>query len=363
MSAADDRRGRGAKLLVIGADGEMRQLPRAGLASLFGCGDLVIANDAATLPASLTGTHRRSGEAIEIRLAAWVSIDDATRFDAIAFGAGDHRTRTEQRMPPPPLAPGDRLALGPLTAVVELPPAVPRLIRLRFLGTRAAVLCGLAGHGKPIQYAHVPQPLALGQVWTAIAANPIAIEAPSAGFALDWRSLAQWRQRGVGFATLTHAAGISSTGDAVLDERLPFDEPYSIPEQTEAAIARAKSQGARIVAIGTSVVRALESAVRSDGSVRAGSGVARGRILRGTPIRVVNALLTGVHEAGDSHFELLRAFVDDRTLDAIARVLKGHGYRTHEFGDSLLVDRQRDVATLGRPRRGDPRQATPMDGS
>src|SRR5204863_9576651 len=118
----------------------------------------------------------------------------------------------------------------------------------------------LSRHGRPIQYAHVPTPLATWDTWTAIAGPPVAFEAPSAGFALDWRSLAAMRRRGVAFATLTHAAGISSTGDDELDRRLPFDEPYRIPVAAVAAIERARSRGGRVVAIGTTVVRALEHA-------------------------------------------------------------------------------------------------------
>ena len=339
MIAAKRLDRRSAKLLTIDADGRMRHLPRTALASLFSPGDIVIANDAATLPASLQGSHCTSGEQIEVRLAAWVSIRDPMRFAAIAFGAGDYRSRTEDRMLPPSVAPGDRLTLGPLVAIVECPLGDPRLFRLRFLGDCATVLAGLARHGRPIQYAHVPEPLVLRDVWTRIAANPIAFEPPSAGFALDWHTQAVWRRRGIGFATLTHAAGISSTGDPVLDLRLPFDEPYRIPEHTAAAIIRAKSDARRIIAIGTTVVRALESAANADGSVRAGDGVASGRIARETPLRVVDAILTGVHQPGESHFELLRAFANDALLDQISPAFDQHGYRSHEFGDSMLIER------------------------
>jgi len=335
---------RSAKLLTVDADGGMRQLPRAALASLFSPGDLVIANDAATLPASLKGIHCASGEPIEVRLAAWVSIRDPTRFAAIAFGGGDHRTPTEDRMLPPSLSPGDRLTLGPLVAIVEHPLDDPRLFRLRFLGDRATVLAGLARHGRPIQYAHVPEPLALWEVWTRIAADPIAFEPPSAGFAFDWHTRRVWRQRGIGFATLTHAAGISSTGHPELDLRLPFDEPYRIPEHTAATIRRAKTKDHRIIAIGTTVVRALESAANADGSVRAEDGVSSGRIGRETPLRVVDAILTGVHQRGESHFELLRAFADDAVLDQISEALGQHGYRPHEFGDSILIERHPCIA-------------------
>jgi S-adenosylmethionine:tRNA ribosyltransferase-isomerase len=340
MIAADHPDRQSTQLLAIETDGSMRHLPRSALATLFSPGDVVIANDAATLPASMHGTHIASGEPLEVRLAAWISFRDPTGFFAIAFGAGDHRIRTEDRPPPPLLSPGDRLSLGPLAAVVERISDHPRLFALRFLGSRAVVLAGLARHGRPIQYAHVPEPLALWDVWTRIAAEPIAFEPPSAGFALDWRTLAAWQRRGIHFVTLTHAAGISSTGDPALDLRLPLEEPYRIPERTAAVIEQAKSKGTRIVAIGTTVVRALESAANVEGGIRVGNGVASGRIIRGTPLRAIDAILTGVHQPGESHFELLRAFADDAVLKRISMALLQHGYRAHEFGDSMLLQRQ-----------------------
>jgi S-adenosylmethionine:tRNA ribosyltransferase-isomerase len=87
----------GAKLLVTDLTGGVRHLPRTALASLFEPGDLVVANAAATLPASLRGAHHPSSEAIEVRLVAWVRPRDPERFIAIAFGVGDHRQRTEDR--------------------------------------------------------------------------------------------------------------------------------------------------------------------------------------------------------------------------------------------------------------------------
>jgi S-adenosylmethionine:tRNA ribosyltransferase-isomerase len=344
MIAADHLDRRSAKLFAIEADGRMQHLPRTELASLLRASDLVVANNAATLPASLRGVHCASGEPIEVRLAAWVALRDPTRFVAIAFGPGDHRTRTEDRAAPPPLWPGDRLSLGPLIAVIERLHVHPRLFTLRFVGDRNAIFAGLARHGRPIQYAHVPEPLALWDVWTRIAADPIAFEPPSAGFALTWRMLADWRQRGIGLATLAHAAGISSTGDPMLDRQLPFDEPYRIPERTAAAIAKAKSEGGRIVAIGTTVVRALESAAGADGAVCAGEGVAHGRMGRETRLRVVDAILTGVHQPGESHFELLRAFADDAVLERMSAGLAEHGFRAHEFGDSVLIARRARVS-------------------
>jgi S-adenosylmethionine:tRNA ribosyltransferase-isomerase len=344
MIAADRADRPIAKLLMVEADGGMRHLPRTALSTLFSAGDLVIANDAATLPASLGGVHLASGEPIEVRLAAWVSVHDPTRFVAIAFGAGDHRTRTEDRPPPPALLRGDRLSFGPLVADVERILDHPRLIALRFRGDRGAILAGLASHGRPIQYAHIAQPLALWDVWTRIAADPLAFEPPSAGFALDWRTLAAWRQRGIGFATVTHAAGISSTGDPRLDRRLPFDEPYNIPEITAAAIDQTKSTGGRIVAVGTTVVRALESAANINGRAAAGCGLASGRIGRETRLRLVDAVLSGIHQPGESHFELLRAFANDAVLSRVSTGIVAEGYRAHEFGDSILIHRRPSAA-------------------
>ena len=112
---------------------------------------------------------------------------------AVVFGAGDYHTRTEHRAPPPPLLPGDRLTLGPLSAIIERRLGHPRLVSLRFAGTPDTIWAGLARHGRPIQYAHVPEPLNMWDVWTPIAGPPVAFEPPSAGFALDWRLLAAMR--------------------------------------------------------------------------------------------------------------------------------------------------------------------------
>jgi S-adenosylmethionine:tRNA ribosyltransferase-isomerase len=347
MIAADRpvQRPPGAKLLVVDARGEISHAPRARFLDFLRPGDLVIANDAATLPASLRGEHLPSGSAVEVRLAGRRSLapEDVRVFSAVVFGPGDHRTRTEDRPPPPPLGPGDRLALGPLRATVEGLLGHPRLVSLRFDGTPDAIWAGLARHGRPIQYAHVPGPLSLWDVWTSIAGPPVAFEPPSAGFALDWRALAAMRTRGIAFATLTHAAGISSTGDEELDRRLPFDEPYHVPVSTAAAIREAQARGGRVVAVGTTVVRALEHAARRDGRVRAGAGLATQRIGAATRLRVVDAILSGTHEPGTSHYQLLRAFADDATLGRADEELRRHGYRTHEFGDSVLVERRAHV--------------------
>lgn len=338
-----------AKLLVVATDGRITHTERARLADLLHPGDLVVANDAATLPASLGGTHRPSGEPIEVRLAGrrTLRVSDVRAFSAIVFGAGDHHTRTEDRATPPPLHAGDALQLGSLSAGVLRTLGHPRLIELRLEGAIDAIWAGIARHGKPIQYAHMPEALALWDVWTPIAALPVSFEPPSAGFMLDWALLHALRTRGIGFATLTHAAGISSTGDAALDARLPLDEPYHVPPATVAAIAQARRIGGRVIAIGTTVTRALEHAARGGafedpahlGTLRAGAGLADQRIGPGTRMRVVDAILSGAHEPGSSHHELLRAFAAPQVLQRADRALLEHGYLAHEFGDSVLVER------------------------
>src|SRR5204863_5016763 len=159
--------------------------------------DLVVANDAATLPASLMGTHAPTGQAIEIRLAGRRSFaaSAAKRFIAVVFGAGDYRTPTEDRPMPPPLAAGDVLRVADRA---DVPPAAggpdrpaarlvrmlghPRLVELEFDGTLDAVWLVLATAGRPVQYSYVPEPLSMWDTWTRVAAKPVAFEPPSAGF-------------------------------------------------------------------------------------------------------------------------------------------------------------------------------------
>ena len=328
-----------AKLLVVDEKRNLIHVPRSAFVDFLRADDLVIANDAATLPASLTGTHEPTGKPIEVRLAGRPSLDpkDIKRFSAVAFGEGDFHMRTEDRPLPPPLHPTDTLVLGPLHATIETLLAHPRLVSLCFDGTADDVWSGLASHGKPIQYSHLQSSLELWDVWTKIAGPPVAFEPPSAGFVLDWHVLSAIREHKARFATITHAAGISSTGDDDLDRLLPFDEPYHIPTTTADAVEQTRQRGGRVIAVGTTVVRALEDAATDDGHLRSGDGVAHGRIGPATQLKVVDAILSGTHERGTTHYELLRAFLEDTTLERATAELDARGYRTHEFGDSVLI--------------------------
>ena len=146
-----------------------------------------------------TAVHLPSGSDVEVRLAGRASLaaEDVSRFSAVVFGAGDFRTRTEDRPLPPPLASGDRLLLGPLTGDGGAARSATRASS-SYASTDPArdIWAGLAHHGRPIQYAHIATPLEMWDVWAPIAALPAAFEPPSASFALDWGLIRALRGRG-----------------------------------------------------------------------------------------------------------------------------------------------------------------------
>jgi S-adenosylmethionine:tRNA ribosyltransferase-isomerase len=341
-AATTPRRGGGdAQLLALDELGRISHHPAADVTSLLRRGDLVVANDAATIPASLQGIHLPTGRPVEVRLAARRSLgaQHVARFTAVVFGAGDFHTPTEHRPDPPRLQPGDALLLGSIRGTIAGFVGHRRLVDLQFRGSVEEIWEAIARHGRPIQYAYVAEPLAVWDTWTSIASRPVAFEAPSAGFIINWALLRAIRKRGVQFATVTHAAGISSTGDQELDALLPLDEPYDIPSATAALIRQAVQRGGRIIAVGTTVVRALEHAAAGRGWVAPGSGLATNRITSQSRLRVADAIVSGVHERGSSHYELLRAFQNDDALEHMTLEAEAHDYRAHEFGDAVFVSR------------------------
>ncbi len=119
--------------------------------------------------------------------------------------------------------------------------------------------------GRPVQYAYVDAPLALWHVQSSFASRPWAVEPPSAGRPLTFAVLDRLRRQGVSVAVVTHAAGLSSTGDPALDAILPLDERYDLPEPTLRAIDETRRAQGRVVAVGTTVVRALEGCAAAHG--------------------------------------------------------------------------------------------------
>jgi S-adenosylmethionine:tRNA ribosyltransferase-isomerase len=325
-----------ARLLVVDAAKtatvqQTRQLPH-----WLSAGDLLVVNDAATLPGSLTA-HTASCDPIEIRLVRAVT---DTLWAALVFGPGDWRSDTDDRPQPVALAPGDTLTVAAdLTAtIVAVTAASPRLVTLTFDHTGADFWAALYRYGQPIQYRHVAGPLPLWHVQTRFASRPWAVEMPSAGFVLTWDLLLDLRRHGVHLATVTHAAGLSATGDTGLDVSLPWIERYDVPAETVEAIARTKHAGRRVIAAGTSVVRALEgSAAAHGGHLVAGEGETAYRLGTGTALHLVDGLLTGMHAPTASHYQLLQAFASLPVLQAAYETAAAAGFHGHEFGDACLI--------------------------
>jgi S-adenosylmethionine:tRNA ribosyltransferase-isomerase len=303
----------------------------AELPGLFGPRDLLVLNDAATLPASLQVDPQ-----LELRLLARL---ENGRFRAITLGAGDYRMPTEARGEPRRLKVGERLRLGPDLSgeVTALDARDPRLVELQFDREDAALWSSLYRHGRPIQYSYLSAPLQLWDVQNRYASRPWAFELPSAGRPLTFELLFALEKRGARLAALTHAASISSTGSAELDARLPLAERSDIPEATASAVGDALRTGGRVVAIGTSVTRALEAAANGSGSIRSGSFETELRLSSRSTPSIVSGLLTGLHEPGTSHFELLESLAPRRLLLNAVEHAARSGYLQHEFGDSCLI--------------------------
>jgi S-adenosylmethionine:tRNA ribosyltransferase-isomerase len=312
-------------------------------------GDLVVVNDSRTLPASLLG-RTTSGAALEVRLAARAptgSGDSGERWAALPLGVpaggGDPAlVPTDARPAPPPLPPGEHLTFGGgLTATVlgrhaEAPP----LVWLAFDAGGERLAEALHRAGRPVRYAYVPRPWPLHHYQTLFAAAPGSAEMASAGRPFTVQTVRALRDRGIGLATISLHAGLSTYGDPAVDRRFVPPEAYRVPEATAAAVDRCRAAGGRVVAVGTTVVRALETAAADGGrggGVRAGTGVTRLRIGPGHRLLAVDGLLTGLHEPEASHLDLLGAFVAPEVLGRAYTAALDAGYLWHEFGDVCLV--------------------------
>lgn len=303
-------------------------------------GDHVVVNDAATLPAALVATVERPSGPVELELRLFGGTD-AQRF-ALALGPGSSRLPTEERRDPPRMETGDVLSVAsiPFARVLEIDGDGGRLLRLAAIGSHEAFLKAVYRAGRPVQYAYVDRDLALWDVQTSYASRPFASEMPSAGRPITFAMLGALRRAGVGVSALTHGAGLSSTGSASLDRRLPLPEAFSVPGSTLRAIRAARARGGRVIAIGTTVVRALEAVGRIPHTPgKAEDVIGETDLLIGpdTKLTMVDGVLTGMHEPGTSHFRLLQAFAPERALLSACALADHEGYFLHEFGDSMLV--------------------------
>lgn len=280
-------------------------------------GDLVVVNDSATLPAALAA-WRAGGTMIPFHLSTQIA-DDLW----VAEPRG-------------PAGRGERLALpagGAATLLNPIDPARPRLWYAA-LDLPAPLAEYLAAYGAPIRYRYVTEPLPLADYQTIFARVPGSAEMPSAGRPFTPRVLDALHKAGVGLATITLHTGVSSPER---DER-PYRERFSVETQTAAAVNATRRRGGRVIAVGTTVVRALESAADGD-TVFPASGWTDLIVTPQRGVAVVDGLLTGFHEPQASHLDLLRAFVDSTTLDAAYQHAIERGYIWHEFGDVQLIVR------------------------
>lgn len=289
------------QLLVVETQGRGRLIPTKveHLGDFLKADDLLVVNRSGTLPASFHGKLERTEESIELRLATFrgTNSTDLSDWGAVAFGAGDWRTLTEERGAAPPLKTGDRFQFGPdLHASIRyVDPEFSRLVHVHF--ESAHLVRELYRVGRPIQYSYLQSPLEVWDQQTLFAGPPLSVEPPSAALPLQWTNILKLQRRGVRLATLVHGAGLSSTGDPALDARFPLDEYFALGEETLDLVMQTKLRGGRIVALGTSVVRALESAFAHPAKPIL-TGRTTLRLGAESPLAVVDSLITGMHERG-----------------------------------------------------------------
>jgi S-adenosylmethionine:tRNA ribosyltransferase-isomerase len=291
-------------------------------------GDLLVVNTSATVPAAIDAV-RPDGSAIELRFGTvpprlpdgrWWLVELRTAGGAAPLPGGGRA--------------GERLALPGGAAVELLAPYAsgPRMWLAR-LESEWPLDEILAAHGRPVRYAYVPDAWPLDVYQTVFATQPGSAEMPSAARPFTQRLVAELVSRGVLIApVLLHAALSSPERDEP-----PVPERYAVPEETGRLVEAVRGWGGRVVAVGTTVVRALESAVLDDGSIAPGRGFATVVVTPDRPPRTVDGLLTGWHEPRASHLDLLEAVAGPDLLTTSYAAALDEGYLWHEFGDSHLV--------------------------
>jgi S-adenosylmethionine:tRNA ribosyltransferase-isomerase len=287
-------------------------------------GDLLVVNRSATLPASLPAVAAigsfRLNLSTDYGRGLWLA-EPRWDFD---------------RPGPLPLETGETIAVAGEPAIVLAP--YPGLPRLRFvqLGEQARRL--LHHCGEPIRYGYVRDPYPLSAYQTIFARVPGSAEMPSAGRPFTKRVLQSLKQRGVQIASVLLHTGVSSleVETSRLEEHPMYAEPFAVSSAAADAVNQARKEGRRVIAVGTTVVRALESAW--DGcAVRPTRGFTRAFIHPDRGVSTVDGLISGFHDPLASHLAMLYAVAGQSLIrDAYAQAV-AHGYLWHEFGDSHLI--------------------------
>jgi S-adenosylmethionine:tRNA ribosyltransferase-isomerase len=191
----------------------------------------------------------------------------------------------------------------------------------------------LARHGRPIRYSYVPRPWPISSYQTVFAETPGSAEMPSAARPFSTEVTTRLVARGVTIVPFVLHCGVSS----LESHEPPAPEWYRVPAATAAQINTARRAGGRVIAIGTTAVRAIETVCEADGTVHPGEGWTEVVIGPDRPVRAIDGLVTGWHEPGASHLALLEAIAGPDLVAASYSEALTQGYLWHEFGDSHLV--------------------------
>jgi S-adenosylmethionine:tRNA ribosyltransferase-isomerase len=310
-----------ALLVASRDDGSLAHASFNDLPRILRPGDLLVVNNSATLPAALPA--RLNGEELTLHLSTPV---DVARWVV--------ELRTPERLPFRTARAGARLEL-PSGAHAEL--LAPYLGSSRLFVAQLAlgqpVLDYLRRHGEPIRYAHSPAGWPIEAYQTVFGFEPGSVEMPSAARPFSGELVAELGARGVLFAPVTLHAGVSSLE---LGES-PYPERYRVPPETARLVNAVRGWGGRVIAVGTTVVRALETVARPNGTLSAGSGLTGLVVAPERGLRAIDGLITGWHEPRSSHLQLLEAAAGPELLRRSYEAAETRGYRSHEFGDSHLI--------------------------
>ena len=295
-------------------------------------GDLVVVNNSATLPGEADGLWR--GRAVVVHVAT--PLDDGTWVVELRTAPAAARAVLSAE-------PGDEVEVVDerLTLIEPYPHSSSptgrgnRLWRVRAgTGSHARSLsAALERFGRPIAYGYLDRRLPLADYQTVFATLPGSAEMPSAGRPFTADVVARLVARGIGIAPVTLHTGVSSqeAGEA------PQPERYDVPEMTARLVNATRDVGGRVVAVGTTATRALESAVDQAGRVRAARGWTERVVTPDHPPRVVTGLVTGWHDPLASHLLLVEAVAGRALTQAAYDAASERGYLWHEFGDSALL--------------------------